>query len=205
MRSGLYSYVDLRDANKLEDPRTETILDLLKDSDPRVAGFISKSRPLGMIRLVAVIPEATFGIQNADPMWREVTIDEVPIYDLSPIERLICIGVGRYAENHLRPRCPLGQDSHMGVSREHGVAYVKDGILTYRDIGTFRKGSTNGTTVNGGETFFNSVIPWQAGDYLGIGAMVSKVWGLRGIEGNVYRLRFIPEGAFRSLQPTRLI
>lgn len=205
MRSLHYSYIDLHDARKLEDPTTETILDLLKFADPRVSRFIQANRPFGVLRLLAVIPASAEGASELSHAVREVTLEEVPIYDLSSLGHLMCVGVGRYAQNQLRPRCILEQDSHLSVSREHGVIYVQQGKLMYRDIGTFRKGSTNGTTVNGKNPFFNSVIDWQPGDYLGIGGMINKVWQLGNSEGNVFRLRFLPEGAFQSIEATKLL
>ena len=130
------------------------------------------------------------------------------LFDAAAAGQLMCLGVGRYPHNLLRPfvgddidhyydepdeldpACICGQ-----ISRDHGLVFLDaSGAIRYRDFGTKkrgnRNGSKNGTWVNGEHRVQNTVVDWRPGDYLGIGG---RVWVRRGgelVKEHVFRLRY---------------
>lgn len=112
------------------------------------------------------------------------------LYDASEAGHVMCLGVGRFPHNLLRPfvgqsidayyedpdrfdpNCVCGQ-----ISRDHGLVFLDpDGRIKYRDFGTRklgrRDGSKNGTWINGDSRVNACVVDWKEGDYLGIGGRV---------------------------------
>lgn len=204
MKSTPISYISLSDTRMLEDSKNVTVLNLLRDADQEVLHFIAGAKPLGLVRLTTITLSRDKS-RSYTRRTREQLLDELPIFDLTPIGRTMVIGVGRYPANHLRPRCLVNRDSHTHVSREHGVIFVKNGELKYRDLGTYRSGSTNGTTINGKNRFHNDTITWAHDDILGIGGMVASVLGIPDAQGDMYRLRFVSGEFGDDLPHTRLV
>jgi hypothetical protein len=195
-----YSFINLRDAGILEDPRTNTLREHLGSADPRVADFIAKNNPLGTVRLISVAPALADEYNLTKSGLIELTIAESPIYDLSPIGQVMRVTVGRYLENLLGPMCVFGLESDRTVSREHGAVFVKDGTIFYRDIGTHHTGSTNGTQVNSQTEIVNKTIVWKPGDYLGIGCTVSDVAQSSDDDTEVFKLRFVPASSGKAVE-----
>src|SRR5581483_8441454 len=125
--------------------------------------------------------------EAAPPVKIEPLLSEALLFDASGVGQLMCLGIGRYAHNLLRPfmgddvdryyDCPdeLDPGALCGqISRDHGLIFLDDKARIYfRDFGTKkegeRKGSKNGTWINGEQKIQDLVIPWKEGDYLGIG------------------------------------
>jgi hypothetical protein len=135
------------------------------------------------------------------------------LFDASGIGRLMCIGVGRYPHNLLRPFIGESADAYYDspdafdpdcvcgqISRDHGLVFLDDKAnIYYRDFGTKkegkRRGSKNGTWLNGEEAIRDLVIRWHEGDYLGIGG---RAWVRRDgqlVKEHVFKLRYerVPE------------
>jgi hypothetical protein len=133
---------------------------------------------------------------------------EAFLYDASSVGQVMCLGVGRYPHNQLRPfvgdsvaayyddpdqidpACICGQ-----ISRDHGLVFLStDGTVRFRDFGTKksgrRGGSKNGSWINGEYRLQNGVVDWREGDYLGIGG---RVWVRRDgqlVKEHVFKLRY---------------
>lgn len=136
------------------------------------------------------------------------TVAEGFLFDASSVGQVMCLGVGRYPHNLLRPfvgedveryyenpdtldpACICGQ-----ISRDHGLVFLgNDGKIKYRDFGTkkegARSGSKNGTWVNGEERLQNAVCEWRESDYLGLGG---RVWVRHEgdlVKEHVFKLRY---------------
>jgi hypothetical protein len=136
------------------------------------------------------------------------TLAEGFLFDATSVGRLMCLGVGRYPHNMLRPfvgddveryyadpdtldpACICGQ-----ISRDHGLVFLDaEGKIKYRDFGTkksgSRAGSKNGTWVNGEHRVHNTVCDWRPEDYLGLGG---RVWVQREgqlVKEHVFKLRY---------------
>lgn len=136
------------------------------------------------------------------------TVAEGFLFDATSVGQVMCLGVGRYPHNLLRPfvgddveryyenpdaldpACICGQ-----ISRDHGLVFLgNDGRIKYRDFGTkkdgARNGSKNGTWVNGEQRVHNTVCEWREGDYLGLGG---RVWVRRDgdlVKEHVFKLRY---------------
>lgn len=130
------------------------------------------------------------------------------LFDATSVGQIMCLGVGRFPHNQLRPfvgenidryyenpelldpACICGQ-----ISRDHGLVFMDgDGKVKFRDFGTrksgSRSGSKNGTWINGECRVQNAVIDWRAGDYLGLGG---RVWVQRDgelVKEHVFKLRY---------------
>jgi hypothetical protein len=138
----------------------------------------------------------------------EPLLSEALLFDATSVGQLMCLGVGRYAHNMLRPYMgddveryyhdPDGLDPSAvcgQISRDHGLIFLDDGAkIHFRDFGTkkagARKGSKNGTWVNGATKVQDLVIPWNEGDYLGLGG---RTWVRRDgqlVKEHVFKLRY---------------
>ena len=113
------------------------------------------------------------------------------LFDASSVGQVMCLGVGRFPHNQLRPFVGEDPDRYYEeperfdpsaicgqISRDHGLVFLaSDGTIKFRDFGTKkdgrRKGSKNGTWVNGERRVQDTVFDWREGDYLGIGG---RVW-----------------------------
>ncbi|MGE0707617.1 MAG: FHA domain-containing protein [Planctomycetota bacterium] len=192
-----------------DDPQ---LAELKRTQAPRYRVFLTRLEPrfkvyadAAMTQTVAYSKEvAEHEIATGEP----TAVAEAFLYDATSVGQLMCLGVGRYPHNQLRPyvgedpetyyrdpdrldpTCICGQ-----ISRDHGLVFLSpDGKIRFRDFGTkkqgSRHGSKNGTWVNGEERVRNAVIEWPPGSYLGLGG---RVWVRR--EGrlfkeHVFKLRF---------------
>jgi hypothetical protein len=138
----------------------------------------------------------------------EPLLSEALLFDASGVGQLMCLGIGRYAHNLLRPFMGQSADRYYDapdeldpgalcgqISRDHGLVFLDDKAqIFFRDFGTkkegARKGSKNGTWVNGVQKIQDLVIPWQEGDYLGLGG---RAWVRRDgelVKEHVFKLRY---------------
>lgn len=104
---------------------------------------------------------------------RETLLVRAYLYDLTPYGKTHCLGVGRYEENVFRPYVGMQKQVDILVSREHGLVMLlrpegKPHVF-YHDIGTEKKGSTNGTFVDDETTLQNIVWPWEQKYCLSLG------------------------------------
>lgn len=192
-----------------DDPR----LAELKDTQPpRFRVFLTRLEPKVKVYADANLQQtlaysrevAECEIGGSDP----ASVAQAYLYDATSVGQLMCLGVGRFPHNQLRPYvgddleayyrspddydpgCVCGQ-----ISRDHGLIFLSpEGRICFRDFGTKkptgRHGSKNGTWVNGSEHVRNTVIEWRPGDYLGLGG---RVWVQRGgerVKEHVFKLRF---------------
>jgi len=130
------------------------------------------------------------------------------LFDATSVGQIMCLGVGRFPHNQLRPfvgedmdryyenpeqldpACICGQ-----ISRDHGLVFMdEDGRIKFRDFGTKkgggRAGSKNGTWINGECCVQNAVIDWREDDFLGLGG---RVWVEREgdlVKEHVFKLRY---------------
>jgi hypothetical protein len=138
----------------------------------------------------------------------EPRLSEVLLFDASAVGQLMCLGIGRFAHNLLRPFMGEDLDRYYDqpdeldpgalcgqISRDHGLVFLDDQAqIHFRDFGTkkegSRKGSKNGTWVNGDAKIQDLVIPWKEGDYLGLGG---RAWVRRDgelVKEHVFKLRY---------------
>lgn len=138
----------------------------------------------------------------------EPQLSEGFLFDASGVGQVMCLGVGRFPHNVLRPymgddveeyyRDPdkLDPDALCGqISRDHGLVFLDENAgIFFRDFGTKkeqgRHGSKNGTWVNGTQRIQDVVIPWREGDYLGLGG---RAWVRRDgelVKEHVFKLRY---------------
>ena len=89
----------------------------------------------------------------------------------------MCLAIGRYGHNHFRPFLQEeAGDMDPYVSREHGLIFLnEEREVCYHDIGTFKKGSTNGTKLNDQSIIQNQMLSWKSNEYFGIGETLSVV------------------------------
>jgi hypothetical protein len=154
-------------------------------------------------------PTATKSSHDASPPGKvEPLLSEALLFDASQVGQLMCLGIGRYSHNLLRPF--MGEDAERyydapdeldpgalcgQISRDHGLIFLDDQArIFFRDFGTkkegARKGSKNGTWINGAQKIQDLVIPWMEGDYLGIGG---RAWVRRDgelVKEHVFKLRY---------------
>lgn len=192
----------------------EPAIQELKDKKPaRFRVFMTRLEPRvkvysdeGLTNTVAVskdVAENTIAEGDA-----ALELGSAYLFDASGIGRLMCIGVGRYPHNLLRPFIGEDADAYYDspdaydpgcvcgqISRDHGLVFLDDKMnIYYRDFGTKkdgqRSGSKNGTWVNGEERLRDIVIRWHEGDYLGIGG---RAWVRRDgvlMKEHVFKLRY---------------
>jgi hypothetical protein len=136
------------------------------------------------------------------------TVAECLLFDASSVGQIMCLGVGRFPHNLLRPF--VGDDVERyyenpdvldpggvcgQISRDHGLVFLdRDGKIRYRDFGTKkvggRAGSKNGTWIDGAMKIQNAVTDWQPNQYLGLGG---RVWVRREgelVKEHVFKLRY---------------
>ena len=192
-----------------DDPQ---LAKLKREKTPRFRVYLTRLEPryqvyadASMKQTVACSREVVeYEIATGEPS----PVAEAFLYDATSVGQLMCLGVGRYPHNQLRPyigddveayyRDPdrLDPDCVCGqISRDHGLIFLApDGTIRFRDFGTKKSGnradSKNGTWVNGKKRVRNAVIDWRAGDFLGLGG---RVWVRRDdrlVKEHVFKLRF---------------
>jgi len=110
------------------------------------------------------------------PEDKETVLARAHLYDITQhTTKAHIIGIGRYDQNIFRPYLEKAGELPLDnlVSREHGLIFLdsKEGKpqVFYHDIGTEKKGSTNGTLVNDKKILQNEILPWDQKDYLSMG------------------------------------
>jgi hypothetical protein len=171
--------ITIHDLEKLKAPRN-SYLDLLVFNEEEVARAVQNSQPIAKVLFTRLEPKTKVfeGSQNtvySSANYAELAIAEKPLYDLGSIERVMCLAIGRYAHNHFRPfLSDANTDMDPYVSREHGLIFLNEHKqIAYHDIGTFKKGSTNGTKLNDTSVLQNEITIWNEADYFGLGEVVS--------------------------------
>lgn len=225
------SSVLLSHVAQLYDESLTSSAEICLYDDPLLAQLKHSAQPRYRVFMTRLEPKvkvyADAGLQQTVAASREMAECEIGIgepgspaeafiYDATSVGQLMCLGVGRYPHNQLRPyvgddpdayyrrpedfdpACVCGQ-----ISRDHGLIFLSpEGRLCFRDFGTkksgSRQGSKNGTWVNGTSHVRNTVIEWREGDYLGLGG---RVWVEREgerVKEHVFKLRFEPYQPPRS-------
>lgn len=220
--------MELSEVSKLYDETLTSSAEICLWDHPALAEVKENQRPRFRVYLTRLEPKiqvyADASLRRPVAYSREVAecvlaeaeasaVAEAYIYDATSVGQIMCLGVGRYPHNHLRPfvgddmeayyeeperydpACICGQ-----ISRDHGLVFLDaDGRLKFRDFGTKkrgrRRGSKNGSWINGELRVQNGVFEWREGDYLGIGG---RVWVRRDgelVKEHVFKLRYerIPE------------
>lgn len=181
----------------MQEPR-QTYLDILLFDEKEVAQKIADSTPVAKVFFTRLEPKLRFYIsQKATPdleslEFAELIVEEKFLYDLGDIGRAMCITVGRYSHNHFRPFLNEEKvEMDPFVSREHGLIFLNEKLqVCYHDIGTFKKGSTNGTKLNDISIVKNEIISWDQGDYFGLGECVNAFKTNTRITESKFKLKF---------------
>ncbi|MBI4614548.1 MAG: FHA domain-containing protein [Planctomycetes bacterium] len=177
-----HTSITLRDIEKLREPR-KTYLDILIFDEEEVAQAIKNQTPVARVIFTRLEPKQKVYLPDRSQTvfssveYAELTIGEKQLYDLKGIDRAMCLAIGRYAHNHFRPFL-AGNEGDMDpyVSREHGLVFLNEhGQVCYHDIGTFKKGSTNGTKLNDQSIIQNQMIEWRSDEYFGLGETLNVV------------------------------
>lgn len=172
--------ITFNDIAKLQQPR-QSYLDILLFDEKEVQEKVAQSVPLVKVYFTRLEPRQKF-VAEAMPALcslecAEIVLEEKCLYDLGDLGRAMCLTVGRYSHNHFRPF--LGEDAKEMdpyVSREHGLIFLNEKRqVCYHDIGTFKKGSTNGTKLNDISLVKNEIMSWSASDYFGLGECTNVV------------------------------
>ena len=183
---------------KLEEPR-HTYLDILVFDEQEVKEKISGSKPIAKVLLTRLefrqqyFTDSKKNIPVLESLdGAECIVCEKFLYDLSDIGRAMCLAVGRYAHNHFRP---FINNEHVDmdpfVSREHGLIFLNEKRqVCYHDIGTFKKGSTNGTKRNDVAIVKNEILHWDDHEYFGIGECQNIMEKNERIMESKFKLRF---------------
>ncbi len=190
--------ITFRDIAKLKEPR-QTYLDILIFDEQAVKEKIANSKPVVKVLLTRLEPKQKFFLnaKRTTPIlesleYAEVIIVQKYLYDLSDIGRAMCLAMGRYSHNHFRPFVADDQnDMDPFVSREHGLVFLNDKQeVCYHDIGTFKKGSTNGTKLNDISVVKNEILHWQSYEYFGLGETLNIIKSNERIMESKFKLRF---------------
>ena len=216
------SSIELRDSHRLYDHSLTSSAEICLYDDPALKRLKETQRPRYRVFMTRLEPKvkvfADEAMTKAVAYSREVAEYEIAqgepdvaegfLFDASSVGQLMCLGVGRFPHNQLRPyvgdrlssyyddpegldpACICGQ-----ISRDHGLVFLDEsGGIKFRDFGTkkkgSRRGSKNGTWINGDYRIQNNVFQWKKGDYLGLGG---RVWVRREgelLKEHVFKLRF---------------
>ncbi len=205
----LYDHPALQDLKAKRAARFRVYLTRL---EPRITIYrdASMTDPMAVSRDLAenTIAQGEASSHDGEKREGEPLLSEALLFDASDVGQLMCLGVGRYAHNILRPYMGTDADHYYDapdaldpgalcgqISRDHGLVFLDDKArIFFRDFGTkkegARKGSKNGTWVNGTEKVQDLVIPWKEGDFLGIGG---RAWVRREgelVKEHVFKLRY---------------
>lgn len=217
------SSIHTADYAKLYDESLTSSAEICLYDDPALKELKQRQQPLYRVYMTRLEPKirvyADASMKQTVAYSREVAecaiaegtptaVAEAFLFDASGIEQIMCLGIGRYPHNQLRPfvgddidayyddpdaldpACVCGQ-----ISRDHGLVFLAgDGSIKFRDFGTkksgHRSGSKNGTWINGEYRVQNAVFDWRDGDYLGLGG---RVWVRREgdlVKEHVFKLRY---------------
>lgn len=192
-----FTSITLRDIPKLREPR-QTYLDILLFDEKEVADKIAKSNPVVRVLFTRLEPKQKFFISSQTTPdlesleFAQILVEEKYLYDLGDIGRAMCVTIGRYSHNHFRPF--LTEDAvemDPFVSREHGLIFLNEKLqVCYHDIGTFKKGSTNGTKLNDISVVKNEILCWDEGDYFGLGECLNVFKANTRITESKFKLKF---------------
>lgn len=182
---------------KLHDPNLKSFPEFCLYDHPAIEAICKSSEPIFKVCLTRLEPSVRVysdarmtNTVACSEQVSEVILTEIPIYDTKHLGQLMCVGVGRFPHNLLRPF--VGDSMHSyyehpelfdpsalcaQVSRDHGLIFLNtDGRLLFRDFGTKKKGrrsgSKNGTWINGEEPIQDLVINWSHEDFLGVGGRI---------------------------------
>lgn len=190
--------ITLKDIPRLEEPR-QTYLDLLLFDEKEVRDKIDNSTPVVKVFLTRLEARQKFfdSPKRVIPVlesleFSEIIVEEKNLYDLGDLERAMCLTIGRFSHNHFRPF--LNEDAvdmDPFVSREHGLIFLNEKRhVCYHDIGTFKKGSTNGTKLNDITIVKNEILSWERNDYFGLGESQSVLKANSRLVESKFKLRF---------------
>lgn len=194
----LWDHPALEQVKRTQAPRFRVFMTRL---EPRIKVFADEklTQPVAYSREVA---------ENMIAEANTSAVAEGYLFDATSVGQVMCLGVGRFPHNLLRPyvgddadryydapealdpACVCGQ-----ISRDHGLVFLAtDGTVKYRDFGTKkqgrRAGSKNGTWINGEYRIHNAVVDWREGDYLGLGGRVWVRQDGQLIKAHVFKLRY---------------
>jgi hypothetical protein len=183
--------------SKIHDPTVHSIRDFCLYDHPALEAIKRNHSPLFKIILTRLEPRICVysdkNLKNTLEQSKDVTeciLAEAPLYDTRHLGQLMCIGVGRFPHNLLRPFVGDQMEPYYEhpdlfdpsslcaqISRDHGLVFLDlDGKVGFRDFGTKkagkRSGSKNGTWINGEEPIQDLVILWNPDDYLGLGGRI---------------------------------
>lgn len=218
------SSIRMSDFSRLYDPDLTSSAEICLYDEPKLAELKAQHAPRFRVFLTRLEPRIKVysdeNLTNTVAVSRDVAENTIAageattelaqalLFDASGIGQLMCIGIGRYPHNLLRPyvgddidayyhspdkldpSCVCGQ-----ISRDHGLIFLDDkGHIYFRDFGTKkngrREGSKNGTWIDGDEKIRDLVIPWHEGQFLGIGG---RAWVRREgklVREHVFKLRY---------------
>ncbi len=190
--------ITIPDIYSLLKPR-ETYMDILLFDEQSVKDIVKNSKPIARVYFSRLDPNYIYfsDKERRNPIlfshqYSEVMLKEHELFDLSSIGRAMCLAVGRYPHNHLRPFM-LNSEENLDpfISREHGLIFLNENLqVCYHDIGTFKKGSTNGTKQNDLSLVKNNIIYWSPKDYFGLGRSMNIIRGYDRVIESKYKLRF---------------
>lgn len=200
---------------RLHDPAVDSIKDFALYDHPAIEAIKQVAPPICKVVLTRLEPRVRVysdeSLRNTLQCSEDVTeciLTETYLYDTRHLGQLMCIGVGRYEHNLLRPFVGDRIDEYYEhpelydpeslcaqISRDHGLVFLDPrGGVAFRDFGTkkegSRKGSKNGTWVNGNEPIQGLVIPWRPEDFLGIGGRVWVKKGEETLKEHFFKLRY---------------
>ncbi len=190
--------ITLKDIAKLQEPR-ETYLDLLRFDEKEVQEKISNSTPIARVFLTRLEVKHRFfdSKEKTKPLlesleYEELIVVEKELFHLGDLGRAMCLAMGRYAHNHFRPFADSQKvDMDPFVSREHGLIFLNEKKqICYHDIGTFKKGSTNGTKLNDVSVVKDKIIHWDSNDYFGFGECLNIIRFSERITESKFKLRY---------------
>lgn len=217
------SSIDVSDYRRLFDETLSSSAEICLYDDPALQKLKQESTPRYRVFMTRLEPKikvySDAALTNTVAYSREVAeceiaegaplaVAEAFLFDASSVGQIMCLGVGRYPHNQLRPYVGEDLDAYYEnpdaydpacicgqISRDHGLVFLSgDGAIKFRDFGTkkqaARAGSKNGTWINGDYRVQNAVFQWREGDYLGLGG---RVWVRRNgelIKEHVFKLRF---------------
>lgn len=183
---------------KLTEPRN-TYMDLLLFDEKEVQNRVKDAKPYASVTLTRLDPKVEYFADKKHTQslvhlfdYVETVLVRKYLYDLSDIGRAMCLAIGRYPHNHLRPFMANSDETlDPFVSREHGLIFLNENCeVCYHDIGTFKKGSTNGTKQNDTSLVKDEIIHWQPQDYFGLGQTLNLIRCNERIFESKYKLRF---------------